>query len=506
MKTIEAKIAELLMQDFEVSPGVKLQPQIAKYGQTFAEASQLITAAWQLEKESAGTLDGMTAKVQEAKAEMAQVLREAQLASLAGSRKATWAIIGGGLSVAVVLTALLLWVGIGTVRGLHRTADLLQDMAMGEGDLTKRLPQRLVTCSEVLQCEHHDCPSHGVADACWSFVGSIQARKEDIRCEQLLSGQFESCEVCTVYRKSRSLEADELDRVAHWFNTFIDKVRHVVARVSDASSELAMSVERLSSTTSQIAVSNEESSSQSQAVAASAEQMSATVGEVARNTTLVSNSSEEARRVASEGNQVISQALEAMSEIASLVEEAAGTVKALGEKSDEISVVLEVIEDIADQTNLLALNAAIEAARAGEHGRGFAVVADEVRKLAEKTMKATDQISGTITAIQSEGRRAVEAMARGREGAERGGTLSGQAGEAVGAIENSVSESCEQSQQIATAAEELLAATQQIASSMDEMAKSVSQNSTAAAEIADNVRTVAEQAGSLQALTATFRT
>jgi len=227
---------------------------------------------------------------------------------------------------------------------------------------------------------------------------------------------------------------------------------------------------------------------------------------VARNTALVSTSSEDARRVASEGNAVISQALEAMAEISTLVEEAAGTVKSLGEKSDEISVVLEVIEDIADQTNLLALNAAIEAARAGEHGRGFAVVADEVRKLAEKTMKATDQISGTISAIQSEGRRAVEAMGRGREGAEKGGRLSGQAGEAVGAIETSVSESCQQAQQIATAAEQLLAATQQIASSMDEMAKAVGQNSSAAAEIADNVRTVAEQAGQLKALSATFRT
>jgi methyl-accepting chemotaxis protein len=506
MAALESKIDDLKMQDFEVSPGVTLLAQVRKYAETFAGAAQLTANAWQVERDAAATLAQMTGKVDAAKAQMARVLREAQLASLDGSRKATWAILGGGTSMALILTALLAWVGRGTVLGLHRTADLLRDMAMGEGDLTMRLPQRLITCSELLHCEHRNCPSHGAANACWSSVGSLQARKEDIRCEQLLSGQFESCGACAVYQKTRDLEADELDRVAHWFNTFIDKVRHVVARASEASAELAQSVERLSSTTSQIAVSNEETSSQSQVVAASAEEMSATVGEVARSTALVSGSSEEARRVASEGNAVISQALEAMAEIASLVEEAASTVKSLGKKSDEISVVLEVIEDIADQTNLLALNAAIEAARAGEHGRGFAVVADEVRKLAEKTMKATDQISGTISAIQSEGRLAVEAMGRGRDGAEKGGRLSGQAGEAVAAIETGVTESCQQAQQIATAAEQLLAATQQIAASMDEMAKAVGQNSAAATEIADNVRSLAEQAGSLRALTATFRT
>jgi methyl-accepting chemotaxis protein len=502
----EAKIAELGMQDFETSPGTTLGRQLRRYADTFERTAQAMASAWEAERHTGTALLELTQKVNGAKAQTARVLEEAQRGAVAGSRKATGAIVGGGIAVALVLGALLSWVGLGAVRGLHRTADLLRDMAMGEGDLTKRLPQRLATCSELLQCDHRACPSHGRADACWSAVGSFQTLAENVRCRQILSGQFASCEACPAYRKTRALEADELDRVAHWFNTFIDKVRHVVARTSEASAGLAVSVERLSGTTSQIAVSNDETSAQSQAVATSAEQMSATVEEVARITALLGTSSEEASRVASEGNAVISQALQAMAEISTLVEHAAGTVKTLGDRSAEISVVLEVIEDIADQTNLLALNAAIEAARAGDHGRGFAVVADEVRKLAEKTMKATDQIAGTVTSIQAEGKRAVEAMGRGREGAEKGGRLSAEARQAVEAIEASVAESFRQAQHIATATEQMLTTTHQIAASMDEMAKAVTQNSAAAAEIADSVKSVTEEASALKTLTATFRT
>jgi methyl-accepting chemotaxis protein len=193
-----------------------------------------------------------------------------------------------------------------------------------------------------------------------------------------------------------------------------------------------------------------------------------------------------------------------MSEIAAVVEQAAGTASALGGEAEKIGVVVEVIQDIADQTNLLALNAAIEAARAGEHGRGFAVVADEVRKLAEKTVKATHEISQTITAIQNESRQALGAIEQGQQTVQKGEELGRAAGEAVHAIEGMATQASEQIQQIATATEELSVTIRETGSNLVQMARGVEQNTIAASEIAQTTDTVAKKAGELNAITEKF--
>ncbi len=503
---VREKIAALGMQDATTPDGERVADILEAYSAAADRAIEESLAKWETEARLLTALDRVKASAGKAREVAQSVLDQAQAGVVESSRRTRLVLTAGGGAVAVVLVALLGWIGVTTVRRLNRTADTLKDMALGDGDLTRKLPQRFVVCSDIMGCDDVQCPSHGVADPCWTLVGSLQLGADTHRCRQLADGTVASCEQCEVYCATRALEADEFDRLAHWFNLFIDRVRHVVRRVGEASDELVGISGELSSATSQIASANEQVASQSQAVATGGEQMTATVQEVAGNTGLVRSASEAAKASATEGAAVVSRALDAMRDIARVVEDAAATVRTLGERSEQIGTVIQVIEDIADQTNLLALNAAIEAARAGEHGRGFAVVADEVRKLAEKTVRATREIGETVASIQAETRKAVDAIDQGIGSVRTGRDLGEKAGEAIQEIEGQVSRAAEQTHRIATATEELSATVQEVAANMDEIAQGVAQNTEAATQLARTADAVATKAEELQRLTSNFRT
>ena len=199
------------------------------------------------------------------------------------------------------------------------------------------------------------------------------------------------------------------------------------------------------------------------------EEMNATVLEVAKNAASAASQGTDARDKASQGASVVGNSLEGMRQTQRKTMALRDSMHALDEKARSIGAIMTTIEDIADQTNLLALNAAIEAARAGEAGRGFAVVADEVRKLAEKTMHATQEVGDSIRAIQTvadENVRSVEEAARELDNA---AALAGRSGEALGAIVSSADASASQIQSIATAAEEQSATSEEINHSVDEI-------------------------------------
>jgi len=176
----------------------------------------------------------------------------------------------------------------------------------------------------------------------------------------------------------------------------------------------------------------------------------------------------------------VSQAIDGMNRISASVMESARTIETLGKSSDEIGEIIAVIYDIADQTNLLALNAAIEAARAGEQGRGFAVVADEVRKLAERTTKATKEIASMIKSIQSDTDGAVKSMSAGTEEVEKGVSLVNQAGGSLDQIVEVVASVTDMIQQIATAAEEQSAAAEEISTNVEAVATITKETATGA--------------------------
>ncbi len=247
---------------------------------------------------------------------------------------------------------------------------------------------------------------------------------------------------------------------------------------------IAQTSQGISNSTTQLAASTREQSQQSQEVAAAVEEMANTIVDNAKTSTMASDVASQNGKAALQGAQVVTQTIEKIREIASLVGITSTLVEQLGASSQQIGEIVQVIDAIAGQTNLLALNAAIEAARAGEQGKGFAVVADEVRKLAERTTGATKQIADMIQSIQAQTRNAVDSMQKGKKEVETGITLADRAGEALQQIVTGAGETVDMISQIAAASEEQSATSSQIASAVEVISSVSSESSQAVSKIA----------------------
>jgi methyl-accepting chemotaxis protein len=260
---------------------------------------------------------------------------------------------------------------------------------------------------------------------------------------------------------------DEIGQLAQATNEMQSSLREIVTSISANSEQVSAAATEVSATSEQMAASSEHQRAQLTQVAAAIEEMAATVTEVSGRTGEVSRQSTEAGDQANEGGQIVRRTVEEMGQIASQVESTSAAVGQLSEKAVKIGEILTVINDIADQTNLLALNAAIEAARAGEHGRGFAVVADEVRKLAERTQEATQEVSRSITEIQTSTGEATEMMGASKDRVTQGVQLARQAGDSLESIVRGSTTVAQSIDSIAAAVEEQSATSAEIARSIE---------------------------------------
>lgn len=299
--------------------------------------------------------------------------------------------------------------------------------------------------------------------------------------------------------------SDETGSLMAAMKTMTGNLRSIIGNVSNTSSQVAAAANQLLTTAEQIATGAEEVASQAGTVATAGEEMSATSGEIAQSCQLASESARQASQTAQAGAVVVAKTVDVMAQIADRVRESAKTVETLGTRSDQIGEIIGTIEDIADQTNLLALNAAIEAARAGEQGRGFAVVADEVRALAERTTRATKEIGDMIVSIQKETKSAVSAMESGVDQVETGTNEAARSGEALREILEQVNDVVMQVNQIATAAEEQTATTSEISSNMLQITEVVQQTSHGAHESATAAAQLNGNAFELQQLVQKFK-
>ncbi len=247
---------------------------------------------------------------------------------------------------------------------------------------------------------------------------------------------------------------DELGELARGFNGFVAKTREAIIEVSNTVNRLNNAVTELGNvtdeTTGNVAIQQDETNQ----AAAAVNQMSSTSQEMANQSKTALNLASEADRAASTGQHVVAETINDIIDLANKIDMTSNAIQELGDETINIGTVLEVIKGIADQTNLLALNAAIEAARAGEQGRGFAVVADEVRKLASNTQSATQEINDMITRLQNEANEAVESMKISKNKAQDSVIQAKEAGNALQIITNAVSQIHDMNTYIANASNE----------------------------------------------------
>ena len=321
----------------------------------------------------------------------------------------------------------------------------------------------------------------------WSLATGVAIRNEQGVLVRMIGGSKD----ITAEIKRREYEQT--------LNALMEDIAQVVSR-------LYASVQQIAQNADTIASGARSQAEQVGNIAAAIEEMSYTSQENAQLASTAAHEAALTNEQAVQGGTVVGSTIQGMSKIADVVNKSASTIEELGKTSEQIGEVVQVIEEIADQTNLLALNAAIEAARAGEQGRGFAVVADEVRKLAERTQKATKEIAQTIKRIQSETHQAVSAMNQGTEEVRRGEAAAGQASGALNNIIGSTDKVADIISQLASASEEQTATSTNIAQSVERISADTSRFAASTGDISRTIDEIGSMASHLQDLVSQFNT
>lgn len=297
----------------------------------------------------------------------------------------------------------------------------------------------------------------------------------------------------------------EIALMAKGFNNFAGKVQALVSQVASSIENLSNVVSDVSNIVDQTQTGSQQQRQQTEQVATAITEMTATVQEVASNANLAADSAQQADDNAKSGQKIVGDTVSSINSLAGEIETGSNVINKLSQDAQSIGSVLDVIKGIAEQTNLLALNAAIEAARAGEQGRGFAVVADEVRTLASRTQESTTEIESMIDSLQVQARAAVTAITQGQEKAKVSVEYASKAGDALNEITNSVATITSMNIQIATASEEQSAVAEEINQNVVNISHVADENADASNQLSTSSQDLAQLASELQDLVSQFK-
>jgi methyl-accepting chemotaxis protein len=301
------------------------------------------------------------------------------------------------------------------------------------------------------------------------------------------------------------IEADSADETSLQFNAFVDNLRRIMVHLADDSAQISSAAGRMDVAMQQMVKGLEDTTAQINSVAAASEELASTSSEIARNCALAAGSSTQSNDAVKAGGVVIDETVAVMKAITAKVAGQATIIESLGRRSDQVGQVVGLINDIADQTNLLALNAAIEAARAGEQGRGFAVVADEVRKLAERTTGATREIAVTIEAMQEETKAVVASIEESVKEVEIGTEKASRSKSFLIDVSRQIGTVDEQINQIAVAVEQENATTGETSHSIQQVSQVIGDISRKVADAAPAAAKVATVAEALEKMVKQFK-
>lgn len=340
-------------------------------------------------------------------------------------------------------------------------------LAAKEGNLSKRADSSVLEGDFKIIVE-------GINHTLDAVVAPI---KDGVTALELMAKGDLTARISSNFLGDYQLIKNSINTVGQSLSSALNDVNEAIAATASASNQISSSTEEMASGT-------QEQTQQATEVAGAVEEMTKTILENTRNASFAADTAKDAGNKAVHGGRVVRETIEGMNRIAEVVRKSAETVNELGKSSDQIGEIVQVIDDIADQTNLLALNAAIEAARAGEQGRGFAVVADEVRKLAERTTKATKEIATMIRQIQKDTVEAVASMNQGTKEVEAGKIKADQAGASLLEIIEGAKKVVDIITQVAAASEEQSSAAEEISKSIEAISAVTQQSASGTQQIA----------------------
>ncbi|KZC16764.1 MULTISPECIES: methyl-accepting chemotaxis protein [unclassified Rhodanobacter] len=302
-----------------------------------------------------------------------------------------------------------------------------------------------------------------------------------------------------------TVSEDITGAIADSVNYAIDELRSLVTTINETSEQVSSSAQETQTTARHLANAAEQQAQQISTATSAINQIASSMDDVSKNSAESADVAERSVKIASHGAEVVRETISGMDSIRDQIQETSKRIKRLGESSQEIGSIVELINDIAEQTNILALNAAIQAASAGEAGRGFAVVADEVQRLAERSTSATKRIEALVQTIQSDTNEAVNSMEQTTAEVVAGARKAEDAGSALGDIERVSHDLSSLIQNISTAAREQSAAATDISHSMNAIQEITSQTSQGASQTADSIGTLAQLASDLRRSVAHFK-